>query len=338
MAGVVVRLDLIHVAGRGHARCLVEVPQVIEEIGKIRDPVAVALEVVVVDRIESQERDEQPPVGFGDLVAGQVALAAQPLFQPVQRLEQWPEGGLIGLLGGGETAFVDAVVHRVVDHFVEGIDLAALRLRVEVGDGLRDLVRQAVKGAVQHAQDFPGLIADDASRLLVPEHRHGGAPRKVRLAPGIDFMHPFRADHRVGARGEAPAVVIHVRVGDTDGDDILQLLEFAHDGEPVTPGAGVADIEVVAPGLGGVGAAAVCRDPVAEARVLTHEAAAGAGRVQPAAMPFAIDQVTHCSLPLAGTVTLQAAGGRCHRQKRRAGIAGPRDSLFPGGKKRGGVS
>jgi len=55
---------------------------------------------------------------------------------------------------------------------------------------------------------------------------------------------------------------------DRDPDQVLEILQAAEEQRPVGPGAGIGDIEVVAPGLGGVAALArgagppVVRDPV----------------------------------------------------------------------------
>src|SRR5690606_41786546 len=70
----------------------------------------------------------------------------------------------------------------------------------------------------------------------------------------------------------------------------------------VRPGAGVADVQAVAAGLGAVSAlpvgaaAAVGAQPVAEARLLALEASVS-GRVVPLVVPFAFDQLAHGKSP-----------------------------------------
>src|SRR5262245_34777114 len=85
VAAVIVPLDVIHVHGRGDAGLLVEVAQVVAEIGIVDDAAQIAFEVAVIDRVEAHQRREQPPVGLGDLAAGEVALARQPLLDLVER-------------------------------------------------------------------------------------------------------------------------------------------------------------------------------------------------------------------------------------------------------------
>ena len=63
-------------------------------------------------------------------------------------------------------------------------------------------------------------------------------------------------------------------IHDGERDRVLKLLELAHDERPVGPRTGVGDIEMVTAGLGLKAGRAVRRDPVAQGRVRTPEAAA----------------------------------------------------------------
>jgi hypothetical protein len=49
---------VVHVDGRGDAGLLIEIAQVIREIGIVDDAAQVAFEVAVVDRVEANERGE----------------------------------------------------------------------------------------------------------------------------------------------------------------------------------------------------------------------------------------------------------------------------------------
>jgi hypothetical protein len=53
LAAVVVALDVVHVDGLGHARPLIEIAHVVRQVRVVDDPLQVALEVVVVDRVET---------------------------------------------------------------------------------------------------------------------------------------------------------------------------------------------------------------------------------------------------------------------------------------------
>jgi len=60
-------------------------------------------------------------------------------------------------LGGGKTGLIDAIVERVVDARIDGVDLLAKRLRVVVaGGGAARIERR-----VEHADDLGGFVADD---------------------------------------------------------------------------------------------------------------------------------------------------------------------------------
>ena len=98
VAAIVVLLDVAHVHGFRHARPLVKLAQIARQVGIVGYPADVALEVPDIDRVEADERREEPPVGFGDPVAGQVARGAEPLVQRIQCLKQRTDGALIGLL------------------------------------------------------------------------------------------------------------------------------------------------------------------------------------------------------------------------------------------------
>ena len=64
MAGVVVLLDVIEIHGARDPRPLIEFAREFHEVRIVGDPADVGLEVNVVDRIEPDQRREQPPVRF----------------------------------------------------------------------------------------------------------------------------------------------------------------------------------------------------------------------------------------------------------------------------------
>ena len=77
VAAVIVTLDMVEVHRLGDARHLIEIAQVIPEIGIVDDAPHVALEVAVVDRVETHQRGEQPPVGFRNLPPDEITLARE---------------------------------------------------------------------------------------------------------------------------------------------------------------------------------------------------------------------------------------------------------------------
>lgn len=56
----------------GHARNLVELPQIVRQVRVIDGSPKVALEMPGVDRIEADEGDEQAPVRLGAPISGRV--------------------------------------------------------------------------------------------------------------------------------------------------------------------------------------------------------------------------------------------------------------------------
>lgn len=90
----------------------------------VADPADVALKVAVIDRVEADERREQPDVRLGQYHANEVSRSGKRLRQSVERLEQRCHRLLIGLLRGrnagavlrasasGETSFSGASSHQ----------------------------------------------------------------------------------------------------------------------------------------------------------------------------------------------------------------------------------
>ena len=172
MAGVVVVLDVVHVDGFGHALVLVQVTRVRPQVGIVRNPFQVALEVTHVDRVETHQGGEQPPVGLGQSASEQVAAAGQAVLQPVQRLEQGDNRLFVSRLAGGEPGLVNAIVDVALDARIDLVDLVAQLRGIIITVPGADFI----KGAVEHANDFGGLVRNDRALLLVPQNRYRDSP------------------------------------------------------------------------------------------------------------------------------------------------------------------
>ena len=213
------------------------------------------------------------------------------------------DGGVIGFLRGGETGLVDAVVDAVIDTGVHRLDLIAQGF----GPVIVAVPGQPVEGGIEHADDLRAFVRHDGAARLVPKDRHRHPARRVGLGAGVYVPQEGRAEKRVARRAgkigaEGPAVVQHVWMYDGNADHLFQPFERAEDQRAMRPGAGVGDIEVIAPRLGpetaGAGRAgrAVRRDPVAELRRVALERTARGGGVIPAAVPCAVDELSHADL------------------------------------------
>ncbi len=97
-----------------------------------------------------------------------------------------------------------------------------------------------------------------------------------RVGRGVRLAEEAEAVHGVGvlAAGERPAALVADGVDDRQADDVLEALEHPPDDRAVRPRAGPRDVEVVAPGDGGIRGRAVVGDPVAERARLAVEPAA----------------------------------------------------------------
>src|SRR6516162_11591351 len=64
VAAVIVPLDMIKMHRLGHAGHLIERARIVPQFREVHQAITIALEVAVVDRIETCQRSEQPPVRF----------------------------------------------------------------------------------------------------------------------------------------------------------------------------------------------------------------------------------------------------------------------------------
>jgi hypothetical protein len=69
VAVVIVLLDVLEIDRLLHAGQLKEVAEIAGKVRVIHDAPAVALEVAIIDDIETDQGREEPPVGFGQAVA-----------------------------------------------------------------------------------------------------------------------------------------------------------------------------------------------------------------------------------------------------------------------------
>ena len=144
---VIARLD-----GLGDARDRIEFTHVVQEIWIIGDPVPVAFEQREIGNVETHQRGEQPPVGLGDLIADQIALASEPGLDLIERGKQRVVGFVVGGLRAGKAAAIDAVVDGGIDLRVDPIDLGAQMRRIEI----RRIGADAGELRIEHADDFGG--------------------------------------------------------------------------------------------------------------------------------------------------------------------------------------
>ena len=116
----------------------------------VGNPPQIAFEVRVIDRVEPHQCRKQSQIRFGEIVAGQIALAAKPFFDLIQGREQPAKARFVGRLAAREAAAVDPVVDPLVDHGVDCVDCVAQLPRVKIDPGTAELV----EFGVQHANDL----------------------------------------------------------------------------------------------------------------------------------------------------------------------------------------
>lgn len=176
----------------------IEVPLPPVQVGEIvPDRAEVALEVVVVDGIETNDGRERADIDFGELIADEVVFALEHLFESLQALEQGVNGVFVSLRLAGETALVHAVVDRVVDPCVGLVNLFAKRLgvKIDLGQLFGDVVvelgvelsyrvspaSKSHRDPTYHPQDLARFVVYDLVCLFVKQNRHSEAERVVRV-------------------------------------------------------------------------------------------------------------------------------------------------------------
>src|SRR5215472_9649386 len=112
---VVVALDLAEVSCLAESRMGVQVTRVPPKVAVITQPPHVAVEHLVVDRVEPGERRVEPDVSLGEQGAEQEAAPGQALVERVKRREEPFDGLFVAGLSGRQAGFVDAGVDRVED-------------------------------------------------------------------------------------------------------------------------------------------------------------------------------------------------------------------------------
>lgn len=159
MALGVVFLDVLKLGGFAERGDIpVQIPQPPVQVGVAGpDVLDVTLEVLDVDRVESDDGGVESDVGLRDAVAkvertvgpGKLGLGA------VQGLEELQDVLLVRLLGGGEAGLIHPVVDVVVRPRVGLFDPGRESGRVQVDLGGAELGRQqVVEFGVQHTDDL----------------------------------------------------------------------------------------------------------------------------------------------------------------------------------------
>ena len=233
--------------------------------------VAVATEMTVVDRVEPDERREQPYVGFRDGVAHEVALAGQPRLEGIQPVEETVVCLVIGTLRAGEPGTVHAVVDVAEDDVIDLVDLRTQLHRVEVRC---PVAVQRGPLDLEIDRDLRVVVRDDLPARDLDDRRDGdaagilGEPREVRLLKALDLEGGVEA---AGIEVEGPAALVVSRTGHPETDGLLEAEQATHDRRAVGPRARPRRNEPIPAGLDGPAVAPVGGDAVLDVRRVSSE-------------------------------------------------------------------
>src|SRR6516164_49702 len=110
-----------------------------------------------------------------------------------------------------------------------------------------------VEGRAEHAHDLGRFIIYDRPGTLVPQDGHGNPAGIGGIHGCVDLMQEAGmvdwVRNHTRRLVKRPAVLKHQPTDDRNVDHRLQALERAHYQRAVRPGAGKADIEMIAPRL-----------------------------------------------------------------------------------------
>ena len=114
-------------------------------------------------------------------------MLTEDLLQSRQRGEDVFYGIVIGLLAGGKTRFIDAIVNVVINPAVQFVDFIA-QFRGIVVPGF---CAQRIKRRIEHANNFSGFIADNCMVLFIPQHWHGHATAVMGIGVQVKLIQKF---------------------------------------------------------------------------------------------------------------------------------------------------
>lgn len=134
---IVARLDQFEIRSLFDARPLVELAQVVGEIGVVLKAIKVTLEMTVVNEIESQQCRKGPPVGLGDSLSNEIAALGKPFLQGIEAMEHFADRLVVSPLSLGKSRTVNTVVQVLVHELIHFVDFAAQLLGVKIETGAR---------------------------------------------------------------------------------------------------------------------------------------------------------------------------------------------------------
>lgn len=126
------------------------------------DITQIALKVLHIDRVETNDSGEQSNISFGDLITEEIGLRGSLLLDKVslnlvERGEEGGDGLFVGFLRGCKAGLVHAVVDVIIDPFIGGIDLGLQGLREQV-HLLELLWEEIIELGIEHADNLSTLF------------------------------------------------------------------------------------------------------------------------------------------------------------------------------------
>lgn len=190
----VVLLDMVEVGGFSKARNLpVQQPHPIVNVGVIMsDHLQIALEMLVVHRIKSDDGSVKSDISFGKMVTKQELvfrgrfIFSKQLFNLVKVGEHIGDFLIVNFLFGGESGLVDPIVDIVINPAVDFVDFLSQGFRVDVYFGVVT-GEKLIEFGVQDSDDFTRFVVDDSLEFLIPKHRDSESATVIRVGFEVQF-------------------------------------------------------------------------------------------------------------------------------------------------------
>src|SRR5262249_28226146 len=139
-----------------------------KEIRIIGDLPNIAFEMTVIDRVEANKGHKKSKICFKQRIAEKVSLPFEPDLQTVKRVEQGKDSLLVGLLRGGKSRPINAVIDRLVNQDIELVDFRSVTSGVKV----ESAVSEGVKFGIEYPHQIVVRIIHNYPLLFVPQDRH----------------------------------------------------------------------------------------------------------------------------------------------------------------------
>ena len=194
-----------------NAGTLIQIAHIARKIGIIGKLSDITFKMSNINEIKTYQRDKQAPIGFSVARACQKFGFLHLRFEQIKLIKQRRYRFFTSRLGISKANILDAIIDRVINPFVQVVDLFAQILRIKISRCGINIVERNVK----HSKNGRELIGNSGIGFFIPKHRHGH-PTRIILLCIIKLIHvPCAVDsiwNRPVTQLECPAIFSHKQI------------------------------------------------------------------------------------------------------------------------------